>query len=174
LIIKDGLKTNIVSRKFGWYLARINASIENFVNIVVMSYKTMQRFKLQPGRNVKISNSIKSHSRVEVFDRFILIPYFKEFIRNYWLLHDVIQSITNVTYRYVDKEYIASIIKLMSIFYQNRGDKRGFVMKELLEFDNPENFQMDIAMPESWLNQNSVDLGDTVLLRNDEPSPIIL
>jgi hypothetical protein len=29
-------------------------------------------------------------------------------------------------------------------------------------------------MPESWLNENSVDLGETVLLRNDVPSPIIL
>ncbi|MFX0139293.1 MAG: hypothetical protein ACFFDN_36975 [Candidatus Hodarchaeota archaeon] len=168
------MKTNILSRKFGWYLARINASVENFANIVFMSYKTMQRFKLQPGRNVKISNSIKSHSRIEFFDKFVLLPYYKEFIRNYWLLHDVIQSITNTTYRYIDKEYIAGIIKIMSSFYQNRGDKRGLVIKELLEFDSPENFQMAIAMPEYWLNQNSVDLGDTVLLRNDEPSPVIL
>jgi hypothetical protein len=43
----------------------------------------------------------------------------------------------------------------------------------VLEFDIPGNIQMDIALPDSWLNEHSVDLGDTVLLRNDEPSPII-
>ena len=48
------------------------------------------------------------------------------------------------------------------------------MIKEFLEFDNQETLQMDIAMSESWLNENSVDLGDTVLLRNDVPSPLIL
>jgi len=33
---------------------------------------------------------------------------------------------------------------------------------------------MKIAMPESWLNEHSIDLGETVLLRNDVPSPVIL
>ena len=62
----------------------------------------------------------------------------------------------------------------MSTFYQERDNNRGFVLKELLDFDNQEIYNMDIAMPESWLNENSVDLGETVLLRNDEPSPVIL
>jgi len=62
----------------------------------------------------------------------------------------------------------------MSTFYQEKDNKRGFVIKQLLDFDTQETYHMDIAMPESWLNKNSVDLGETVLLRNDEPSPIIL
>ena len=168
------MKTSIVSRKYGWYLARVNASIENFANIVATSFKTIQRFNLQSGRYIKIRNFNNIHSKIEILDKFILLPYYKEFIENYWLLQDVIQSITNATYQYVDKEYINVIIKLMSTFYQERGNKGGLVIKELLEFDNQETFQMDIAIPESWLNENSVELGETVLLRNDEPLPVIL
>jgi len=174
LIINDGLKACILSRKYGWYLARVSASFKNFVNIVATSVKTIKEFNLQPGRDIKISNLFNSHSSIAFLDKFILLPYFNEFIKNYWLLHDVIQSITNITYQYVDKEYINRIIKLMSTFYQERDNERGFVIKELLDFDNKETYHMDIAMPESWLNENSVDLGETVLLRNDEPSPIIL
>jgi hypothetical protein len=177
------LKTSIISKKYGWYLARVNASIENFANIVVTSFKIIKKFNLQPGRYIKISNFKNTQSKIEFLDKFILLPYSKEFIDNYCLLQDVIQSITNATYQYVDKEYINVIIKLMSTFYQERYNKEGLVIKELLEFDNQEAFQIDIAMqafqidiamPESWLNENSVDLGETVLLRNDVPSPIIL
>jgi hypothetical protein len=53
-------------------------------------------------------------------------------------------------------------------------NKQNFALKELLEFDTPENFQMDVALPDSWLNEHSVDLGDTVLLRNDEPLSVII
>lgn len=174
MIIYDSLKTNIVSRKYGWYLARINASFESFANIVITSIKTIQRYNLQPGRNIKIGNFDKTYSRIEHLDKFILLPYFKEFIDNFWLLQDTIQSFTNITYHYIDKEYINKIIKLLSTFYQKRDDKRGLVIKELLEFDNQEKNHMNIAMPESWLNENNVSLGETVLLRNDEPSPVII
>jgi hypothetical protein len=174
LIIKDRLKSSVISQKYGWYLARVNASIENFANIVATSLNTINRFNLQPGRNVKISNLVKSCSSIRFLDKFLLLPYFKDFIKNYRLLQSIIQSITNVTYKFVDKEYLNSLIKLMSTFYQNGEDAGGIVIKELLEFDNPANFHMNIALPDSWLNENSVDLGETVLLRNDEPSPIIL
>lgn len=168
------MKTSIVSRKFGWYLARINASFESFANIVLTSFRTIQRYNLQPGRNIKIGNFDKAYSRIEHLDKFILLPYFKEFINNYWLLQQTIQSFTNTTYHYIDKEYINTIIKLLSTFYQKRDNKKGFMIKELLEFDNQKINHMDIAMPESWLNENSICLGETVLLRNDEPSPIII
>jgi len=168
------LRTNIITRKYGWYLARVNASIENFANIVATSLKTIKRYNLKPGCSIKISNSINSRSRIEFLDKFILIPYFREFVKNYLLLQDIFQSFTHITYQYIDKEYINAIIKLISIFYQNRDNKKGLVIKELLEFDNQEHYHMDIAMPESWLNENSVDLGETVLLRNDDPSPVIL
>ncbi|MFX1345074.1 MAG: hypothetical protein ACFFBC_09485 [Promethearchaeota archaeon] len=168
------MKSNVISQKYGWYLARVNASIENFANIVATSFNTIYRFNLQPGRNVKISNLVKGNSRIRFLDKFLLLPYFKDFIKNYRLLQSIIQSITTTTYKYVDKEYSSNLIKLMSTFYQNGEDTRGIVIKELLEFDNPESFQMNIALPDSWLNENSVDLGETVLLRNDEPSPVIL
>jgi hypothetical protein len=155
-------------------LARVNASIEKFANIVLTSFKIIKKFNLQPGRYVKITNFKKTQSKNEFLDKFILLPYFKEFLDNYWILKDLIQSITNATYQYVDKEYINVIIKLMSTFFQERDNQRGLVIKELLEFDNQEKFQIDVAMPESWLNENSVDIGETVLLRNDVPSPIIL
>ncbi|MFX0083590.1 MAG: hypothetical protein ACFE94_17720 [Candidatus Hodarchaeota archaeon] len=167
------MKSCIISQKYGWYLARVNASIENFANIVATSLNTIYRFNLQPGRNVKISNLVKGYSGIRFLDKFVLLPYFKDFIKNSCLLQKIIQSITSATYKYVDKEYINRIIKIMSNFYQN-GEMGGIVIKELLDFDNPENFHMNIALPESWLNENSVDLGETVLLRNDEPSPIIL
>ena len=168
------MKTSIISRKYGWYLARVNASIEKFANVVVTSFKIIKKFNLQPGRYVKISNFKKIQSKIEFLDKFILLPYFKEFIDNYWILQEVFQSITKATYQYVDKEYINVIIKLMSTFFQERDNQGGLVIKELLEFDNQETFQIDIAMPESWLNENSVDLGEIVLLRNDASSPIIM
>jgi len=174
LIIKDRLKSSVISKKYGWYLARVNASIENFANIVVTSLNTIHRFNLQPGRNVKITNLVKGYSRIRFLDKFLLLPYYKDFINNNHLLQNIIQSIATATYKYVDKEYISSLIKIVSTFYNNGEEAGGIVIKELLEFDNPENFQMDIALPNSWLNENSVDLGETVLLRNDEPSPVIL
>jgi hypothetical protein len=174
LIIKDRVNTSIISRKYGWYLARVNASFENFANIVATSLKNIQKYDLQPGRNIKISNFINAHPRIEFPDKFILLPYFKQFIKNYWLLNNIIQSLSNTTYQCVDKDYIKSVIKLLSTFYENQGNNRDFVLKELYEFDDKDNTHIDIAMPESWLNENSVDLGETVLLRNDEPSPVIM
>ncbi|MHA2127963.1 MAG: hypothetical protein ACW99E_21880 [Promethearchaeota archaeon] len=168
------MRTNTLSRKFGWYLARINASIENYANIVATSFKIIEKYNLKPGRYIKIRNFNNFRPKAEILDKFILLPYFKEFIENYWLLQDVIQSITNATYHNVDKEYFNLITKLLSTFYQERYNKRGLVIKEFFEFDNQEPSQMDIAMPESWLNENSVDLGEIVLLRSDVPSPIIL
>ena len=90
------------------------------------------------------------------------------------MLREVIQSFTTISYEYIDKEYINRIVKIMSTFYQERHNNKGFVVKELLDFDHQEIYPMDIAMPESWLDENSVDLGETVLLRNDEPTPVIL
>jgi hypothetical protein len=167
------LKTTILSRKYGWYLARVNASIENFANIVATSFDIIKKYNLQPLRYIKISNFNSKRSKIEKFNKFVLLPFFKEILENYRLVQDVIQSITNATYQYVDKEYLNVIIKLMNTFYQKRDNKGGIMIKELLEFDNQETLQINIAMPESWLNENSVDLGETVLLRNDIPSPII-
>ena len=174
MIRKDGLKTNIFSRKYGWYLARVSASFKKFVIIVVTNFDTIREYNLQPGRNIKICNLANPHTSHNFLDKFILLPYFNEFIENYWMLREVIQSFTTISYEYIDKEYINRIVKIMSTFYQERHNNKGFVLKELLDFDHQEIYPMDIAMPESWLDENSVDLGETVLLRNDEPTPVIL
>lgn len=168
------MKTSILSRKYGWYLARVNASFENFANIVLTSYKTIQKFNFKPGYNIKICNLDKSHSNFEYMDKFIILPYFKDFIINSWQLYDILRYFANLTYHKIDKKYINNIIKLLNTFHQNRDNKLGFIMKEFFEFDCQEKKYIDIAMSESWLNENSVNLGESVLLRNDEPSPIIL
>ena len=131
-------------------------------------------YNLQPGRNIKIYNLENCHSSNDFFDRFVLIPYFNEFIENYRILFDVFQSFTKKSCEIIDKKYINRVLKIMNSFYQERNNHGGFVLKELLDFDNLEVDHMDIAMPESWLNEHSVELGETVLLRDDEPSPVIL
>jgi hypothetical protein len=168
------LKANIISRKYGWYLARVNASIENFANIVATSSKIIKKYNLQPGRYIKISSLNEINSSIGFLDKFILLPYFSEILENYWLLQQIIQSVTKETYQFVDKEYINTILKIMNSFYRGTLDEKNFALKELFEFDIPGNSQMDIALPDSWLNEHSVDLGDTVLLRNDEPSSVII
>jgi hypothetical protein len=95
-------------------------------------------------------------------------------MNNYWLLQEIIQSFVNKTYQYVDKEYISQIIKLMNCFYQTSTKRSSLELKELLDFGEQDKNQMSIALPESWLNEHNVDLGETVLLRNDFPSPVIL
>ncbi|MFX1353386.1 MAG: hypothetical protein ACFE8V_11335 [Promethearchaeota archaeon] len=167
------MKLDVISRKYGWYLAKVTASIESFKNIVATSLETIKKYNLQPGSYIKISSLIQTNSDQRFENKFILLPYFKELIRNYLLLHDVIKSLTNTTFRYVDKEYITEIIKLMSKFYQSKNDIRTLKVSELLEFDDKHEFQMKIAVPESWLNDNNVDLGEIVLLRNNIPSPVI-
>ena len=129
------MKTNILSRKYGWYLARVSASFKNFVNIVVTSFDTIREYNLEPGRNIKICNLVNPHSSNDYLDTFILLPYFNEFIENYWILRDVIQSFTKISYEYIDKEYINRIFKIMSTFYQERDNYGGFVLRELLDFD---------------------------------------
>jgi len=165
---------NIISRKYSWYLAKITASIKNFENIVVTNQETIKNYNLEPGRYIKISNILQAHPNKRFLDKFILLPYFQEITNNYWLLQDVIQSLVKKTYQYVEKEYISEIIKLMSCFYQASISKTGLKLKELLEFGEQDNNQMKIALPESWLNEHNVDLGETVVLRNDFPSPVIL
>jgi hypothetical protein len=155
-------------------LARVNASIKNFANIVATSSKIIKKYNLQPGRYIKISSFSKANSNIEFLDKFILLPYLSDIIENYWLLQQIFQSFTKETYNYVNKEYFNVIVNLMNLFYQDRVKDKNIELKEVLEFDIPGNIQMDIALPDSWLNEHSVDLGDTVLLRNDEPSPIII
>jgi len=167
------LKESIISRKYRWYLAKVTASIINFENIVVTNQETIKKYDLQPGRYIKISNLSQARSNKRFLDKFILLPYFQEITSNYWLLQDIIQSLVNKTYQYVDKEYINQIIKLISCFYQASANKNSLKLEVLLDSEEQENDQMKIALPESWLNENDIDLGEIVVLRNDFPSPII-
>lgn len=163
-----------MSRKYGWYLAKITASIENFKNIVATSLETINKYNLTPGNYIKISSLLQTHPKKRFLDKFILLPYYKELIQNYWLLQGVIQSLTNATYRYVDKEYAGEIIRLMNSFFPVKNSKKHLKLKEILEFEQEGKEQMSIAIPESWLNEHSVDLGEIVLLRDDLPSSVII
>ncbi|MFX0040850.1 MAG: hypothetical protein ACFFAB_16040 [Candidatus Heimdallarchaeota archaeon] len=167
------MKINIISRKYSWYLAKVTASIINFENIIVTNQESIKKYDLQPGRYIKISNLIQSTSKKRILDKFILLPYFQEIINNYWLLQDVLQSLVKKTYQYVDKEYVSQIIKLITCFYQASTNKTNLKLKVLLDIGEQNNNQMEIALPESWLNEHHIDLGETVVLRNDFPSPII-
>ncbi|MFW9783586.1 MAG: hypothetical protein ACFFFB_14980 [Candidatus Heimdallarchaeota archaeon] len=167
------MKGSIISRKYSWFLAKVTASIINFENIVIVNQETIKKYDLLPGRYIKISSLFQDQSNKRFLDKFILLPYFQEIANNYWLLRDVIQSLANNTYHYLDKEYISQIIKLMSCFYQASTNKSKLKLEVLLEFEEEESDQMRIALPESWLNEHSIDLGETVVLRNDFPSPII-
>ncbi|MFX0146012.1 MAG: hypothetical protein ACFE9C_18240 [Candidatus Hodarchaeota archaeon] len=164
---------NIISRKYSWHLAKVTASIINFENIIVTNQESIKKYDLQPGRYIKISNLIQSTSKKRILDKFILLPYFQEIINNYWLLQDVLQSLVKNTYHYVDREYVNQIIKLISCFYQASTNKIKLKLKVLLDIGEQNNDQMNIALPDSWLNEHDIDLGETVVLRNDLPSPII-
>ena len=167
------MKISIISRKFHWYLAEITASIINFENIVIIDQETINKYNLLPGRFIKVSNLFQSHPSERFSDKFILLPYFQEIIDNYWLLQDVLQSIVKQSYQYVDKEYISQIIKLLNCFYQAGPNKSRLKLKVLLDLEEQDNNQMKIALPEFWLNEHNIDLGETVILRDDSPSPII-
>lgn len=167
------MKVSIISRKYSWFLAKVTASIINFENIVITDQETIKKYDLQPGRYIKISSIFQHYYGDRFLDKFILLPYFQEIANNYWLLQDVIQSLVNNTYQCLDKEYISQIIKLISCFYQASTSKRSIKLELLLDSEEGESSQMKIALPESWLNEHSIDLGETVVLRNDFPSPII-
>jgi hypothetical protein len=168
------LKASVLSSKYGWYIARINASFDDFSNIVVASHNTIQKYKLQPCQNIKISNLDKTHSQIKYLDKFILLPYFKEYIDHYCLLQETLQNITDTPRQYIDKEYVQTVINLMSRFYHSRDNKRGFVIKEIFEFEYQKKNYIDIAMPESWLDKNGISLGESVLLRSDDLPPIFV
>ncbi|MFX1496968.1 MAG: hypothetical protein ACFFBH_05555 [Promethearchaeota archaeon] len=167
------MKIDIISRKYNWFLAKVTASIINFENIVITNQETIKKYDLSPGRYIKISSLFQHRSSDRFLDKFILLPYFKEMANNYWLLQDVIQSLVKDTYKCLDKEYISQIIKLMSCFYQASTNKSSLKLELLLDLEDEESSQLEIALPKSWLNEHSIDLGETVVLRNDFPSPII-
>ena len=146
------MNENIVSRTHGWFLARVNASIENFANIIVTSLKTIQKYNLQPGRYIKLHNLLQSHPGNRFLDKFILLPYFHEFIENFRVLEIVNQSLVNATYHHVDKEYLTEIIRLMDTFYKGSLSKSNLRLKEFFEIEHPsfDEYHMNIGVPESW------------------------
>ena len=91
------------------------------------------------------------------------------------MLENINRSLLNATFHHVDKAFLTEVIRLMDSFYKGSSSKRSVRIKEYFEIDHSDSddYQMNIGVPESWLNRNSVDLGETVLLRNDEPSPVI-
>ncbi len=165
---------NIISRKYGWYLARVIASIENFTNIVATSLETIKLYFLSPGNYIKIKCLNQMHYQNQLNYKFIIVPYFRDLIQHYWFLEQVIESLKHQKLRYIDPEYMNELIALIKNLSESIISKKGIKLKELLEFDSEFDKEMKIAMPESWLNENGVDLGEIVLLRNDMPTPIII
>lgn len=165
---------NIISKKYGWYLAKITASIENFKNVVATDLKTIQLYFLSPGKYIKIKCLNRIYSQNQLIHKFIILPYFHDFIENYWLLQNIIKLLNQDEFRYIDTEYLNGLTSLLKDFSESEHYRKGLKLKELLEIDVEYDKEMKIAMPESWLNENSIDLGETVLLRNDAPSPVII
>lgn len=163
---------NIISKKFGWYLAKVTASIETFNNIVAIDLKTIRLYFLSPGSYIKIKSLNRKCAENKRIYTFILLPYSHDFIKNYRLLQNILDSLKNKKFRYINEEYINEITSLTKS-YESENYRKILKLKELLEFDTEYDNEMKIAMPESWMNENSIDLGETILLRNDVPSPVI-
>ncbi|MFX1256407.1 MAG: hypothetical protein ACFFAN_00965 [Promethearchaeota archaeon] len=93
---------SVISHNYGWYLARITASIENFKNIVATDLETIKKYNLTPGRYIRIVSLSRTKPFNKAIYKFIILPYFKEFIKNYWLLKNIILSLTEIKSLYVD------------------------------------------------------------------------
>ncbi len=162
---------NIISKKFGWYLAKITASIETSNNFVAIDLKSIRFYFLSPGSCVKIKSLNRKNEQNKLIFKFIILPYLPD-IKNYQILQNILDSLRNKKFRYINKEYLNEITSLIES-YESEKYKNFLNLKELLEFDTEYDDEIKIAMPESWMNENSIDLGETILLRNDVPSPVI-
>ncbi|MHA1804580.1 MAG: hypothetical protein ACTSU4_08600 [Promethearchaeota archaeon] len=166
---------NIISRSHGWYLAKITASLKSPKNIVAVDPAIMKDYELLPGKRIKICSLMGKHSKEKFTDKFMLLPFYRELVKNYTILKEVSKALGANKYRIIDENYLKNLKTLMKYFNDsNKIKTRTLELEELLEFDEDNKEDFNIALPSSWLNEHGVDLGETVLFRNDEPSPIIL
>lgn len=152
--------------------------------MAITNTESMNYYKLKPGAIVSIHN-LKKHERARMF---LLIPYIKNYKENYELLNDLSKSINDLEkIKIINNEYKKRINDLKFTFKILRHDPKGLkvieevYIEELLGLhDERINLTQEeyydlgrLAMPESWINDNEISLGETVMVRDDQPSPII-
>ncbi|MHA1726555.1 MAG: hypothetical protein ACTSXH_17245 [Promethearchaeota archaeon] len=156
-------------------MAKITASLKCPKNIVAVDPAIMKDYELTPGKRIKICSLIRKHSKDKFIDKFMLLPFYRELVKNYNILKEMSKILGENKYRIIDENYLKELKKLMKYFKTTNEIKtRTLELEEVLEFDEDNKQNFNIALPSSWLDEHGVDLGETVLFRNDEPSPIIL
>jgi len=173
-LLKLRMKLNIVSKKHGWYIAKITGCFRNFKNVVTTDLETIKQYNLIPGRYIKISNIYSSHSAPIYKDRFIIMPDFDDIKKNPSILKEILDRYKKLKYRYIDKNYLQDISKIINDVYNIARWDKELQMTQLMDFSNTTRSLLNISMSESWMRENKVGLGENVLLRNDMPSPVIL
>ena len=164
---------NKISDKFGWYLSIISGSIFSSQNIAITDLSSFYRYRLQPGQFIKIKNIDKKDAE----DKFILLPFLESYTKSKEFLQSILNLFSNSHYgSRIDSEYIKSLNSLISHF-ENQKEKHDKIMfLDLIldtEKENSNRKDIRLGVPEYWLEDNEIDLGDIVLLRNDCPSPRI-
>lgn len=164
---------NIISRKSGWFLSRITGALNLSEKIVITNFKSIKQYHLHPGTfvNIKDINNPKSH------DKFMLIPFFDTINDTHDFLETFIQRLLQQKkYHKMDKSYLCFLRDLIDYFSASKKREKhlGFFEIEFkLERDKHQRDIIEIALPDFWLTNNDLLIGETVLLRNDCPSPVI-
>ena len=162
---------NTISKKKGWILSKIIGSIDSQERIVIVSFNSIYKYSLNPGSFVNIKRI--DHSSIQ--GKFLLIPFIEQFEENIKYLKKLWNYIISLTYDHkIDKDYLNNLYSFINrLFTEN--DKLDFLDLEYNteEEENMQKNSVKIGLPDYWLNNNHVNLGELVLLRNDCPSPII-
>ncbi len=162
---------NTISKKKGWILSKIIGSINLQEKIVIVSFNSINRYNLNPCSYVNIKSI--NHSNIQ--GKFLLLPFIEHFRDNIVYIKKIWKYITELTNIYhIDKDYLNNLYLFINqLLIDNE-------MFEFLDLDyyteEEENLQQNsvkIGLPDHWLNDNHMNLGELVLLRNDCPSPII-
>lgn len=150
-----------LSKRYGIYLAKVNACFKSVNNIVITDFMTINDYNLHPGSFVKIMKLDDNKTK----DEFIVMPYIKSYKDNYGLIERILrdESLSN-------KIFIDDLRKVGSSFYFARNDPKGFRLTHAV---NPDKAEFEIALPEKWLDSNNIELGAVVLLGNNVPGPKI-
>ena len=153
---------NTISKSSKWYLFKVTGYFKGFNKMVITDAYSMNYYNLEPGTYVKIHN-LKQHNAQKTF---LIMPYMKKYKWNLELLTEVNEF--NKT-REINKAYKKIVDELITSFNLLKEDPKG-----LRIIDEINNYEAgSLAVPESWFYEYCSDLGEMILLRNDQPSPII-
>ncbi|MEJ2251440.1 MAG: hypothetical protein P8Y70_11755 [Candidatus Lokiarchaeota archaeon] len=163
---------NTISNKAGWYLSEISGCFSSNENIAITDLKTINRYHLNPGYYIKIKNIDNSKSE----DKFILLPYLETYKKSEYFIQNIVNQLYNSQYgNRINPDFLNSLHHLIYQFHNlNNLSKRIRFLDLDLDLEKEslkKNFR--IGLPEYWLEDNNIDLGDLVLLRNDYPPPIL-